>query len=194
MEDAKNVMRRAFLAKRRALPADFIREKSALIAARLMLLPQFAEAEVVMCYSAMRDEVQTYGIIKRALKEGKKVCIPYIRGAGLMDAAQVKDMADLTEGTFGILTVRQDRLRAVDPADISAVVLPGVAFGRRGERLGMGAGFYDRFLPKARRAAFLAPAFSCQIGEGIPVMPYDCFADFIITEDEIIHCKGAVAK
>lgn len=183
-------MRQALLKERRALTNNLIQDKSNVIFDKLIALPQYIEAQVIMCYAAMNDEVQTYEIIKHAMAMKKKVCIPYIGDQkGIMNAVLVEKIQDLVRGKFGILTVGGDDRRIVEPAQIDAIILPGVAFGRRGERLGMGAGFYDRFLPKTRKAALLGIAFSCQVSEKIPIMPYDYFVDYVITEDEIINCK-----
>ena len=69
--------------------------------------------------------------------------------------------------------------------EIDCVIVPGVAFGPDGMRLGMGGGYYDSFLPKAARAVRIAAAFQCQITGEIPKLPHDCGVDWIVTEQGV---------
>ena len=79
-----------------------------------------------------------------------------------------------------------------DPIDSSAldlVLVPGLAFDRRGWRVGFGAGLYDRFLFGVR-APRVALAFSLQLVDSLPVEPHDEPVDWIVTEGETIACRA----
>ena len=160
------------------------------IEARLMSLDVCREAGTVFAFAAMSDEVQLYSFMEKALAEGKRVAVPLIVGKGVMEAVRVRALSDLAPGAFDIPTVREDRREIVDPKSFDCVLVPGAAFSRTGARLGLGAGFYDRFLSeKAPQAQRIAVAFSCQLMEDIPVEAHDVKMQWIVTEKERIVCR-----
>lgn len=187
----KKELRRDFLKKRRSLSSREAEEKGRLALAHLLHFLPYRRADVVMCYAAMKDEVQTRQIMEQTLALQKNLCIPYVRdkAAGWMDATAVGCMEDLTRGAFDILTVRAEWRVLVEPQSIALILIPGVAFDFAGHRLGMGAGFYDRFLSRAQHAVKVGLAFACQMAEKVPFMPHDCPMDYVITEEGIINCK-----
>lgn len=199
MEDAlsleKRVLRKRILIARRSLSRDEIRRQSESIARYILRFGPYQKAKVVLCYAAMQDEVQTHVLIQHALAQGKQVALPYVRTkAGLMDAALIRSMNDLSCGAYGIMTAKEEALQLLEPAQINLVLLPGVAFDLRGRRLGMGAGFYDRFLVKAKQAVLLGMALSCQMVDAVPAMAYDVSAKYIATENGVIDCIGAAEE
>lgn len=96
-------------------------------------------------------------------------------------------MDNLTEGIYGIRTVKAAVRRIVDPKSIDLILVPGVAFSPSGNRLGMGGGFYDAFLPRAPKAFRLALAYQCQIFPAIPVGDNDVGVDMVLTESGILQ-------
>lgn len=78
---------------------------------------------------------------------------------------------------------------AVSPGEMAGILVPGLAFDRRGGRLGRGRGFYDRALT-GYGGMKVGIAFSCQILDGIPLEDWDLEMDAIITERSVISCKG----
>ena len=185
----KKEMRRRMLTARRQLSAAERDQYSGQIVQRLTARTEYQKAACVFCYAAMTDEVQTQAILKQMLTDGKTGCLPLITGKGVMEAVELPSMDALVTGEYGILTVRPEQRHLVDPARIDCVLVPGAAFARDGARLGMGGGYYDRFLPRAVRAQRLALAFSCQLTENIPMQERDCRVDAILTENEWIDCK-----
>ena len=178
----KRDLRRRMLACRRALSVEERSSRSAAITERLLSLDAVQKARTVFAYAAMEDEVQTEPLIASLLDRGKRVAIPLVIGKRSMEAALVPSMDALETGAYGILTVRAERREFLPPQEIDCVIVPGVAFGLNGSRLGMGGGYYDAFLPGAERAVRVAAAFQCQISEDIPSLPYDCGVDWIVTE------------
>jgi 5-formyltetrahydrofolate cyclo-ligase len=79
----------------------------------------------------------------------------------------------------------------VDTGDLEILVIPGVVFGIGGERIGMGAGFYDRFLVQAKGALRAGFAFDFQVlGEPIPQNPWDARMDVIVTDQRLIEVEA----
>jgi 5-formyltetrahydrofolate cyclo-ligase len=74
----------------------------------------------------------------------------------------------------------------VSREEIDAVLIPAVAFDRRGYRVGYGGGYYDRFLPQVPRAARIGAVFACQIVPEVPIDRYDVQVERITTEEGII--------
>ena len=136
----------------------------------------------------MDDEVQLYALMEYCLLREKTVCLPLITGPGTMEAARLTNMDALVPGKFGIKTIDPAQ-GIISPSIIDLIVVPGAAFDNKGRRLGLGAGFYDRFMaeraPQARRIAL---AFDCQLTDRVPTEPHDQIVDWIITESRVIEC------
>ena len=79
----------------------------------------------------------------------------------------------------------------VQPDELDVIMVPGVAFDRRGGRTGHGKGYYDKLLEHARRdTPLVALAFECQLFPEIPVQPHDVFMDMVITESAVYPGRG----
>ena len=185
LDGQKRALRKRMLAARRALSADERAAYSSTITEQLLSHQALTEAKTIFAYAATEDEVQTETLLSRLIGMGKRVAIPWITGKRMMEAALVPSMDELETGAYGILTVREERREILPPEEFDCVIVPGVAFGMDGTRLGMGGGYYDAFLPKAARAVKVAAAFQCQITEDIPKLPYDCGVDWIVTEQGV---------
>ncbi|MBP2649537.1 MAG: yqgN [Firmicutes bacterium] len=167
----KQRLRRELLAKRRALAEDFVAEASRRIALSMLEWPVYQKAKTVMAYLAMPDEPCTNAIIDDALERGKQVCVPFMRQEyGFMDAARINGLDDLVVGRLNLKMPNPATCKLVRPDSIDLVIAPGVAFDVHGNRLGMGAGYYDRFLAKMPNVYRLGLAWSFQI---LPIVPYD---------------------
>ena len=188
--EVKRLLRQEVLARRRSLSAEENKAFSEKIAARLLALDAYRKARTIFAFASMADEVQLYGFIESALAAGKSIAVPLVTGKGSMEAVRVRTLADLVPGDFGILTVRAAGRVLLPPESLDLVLVPGAAFSREGARLGLGAGFYDRFLSERAPAAHrIAVAFSCQITATVPVEPHDMMMQQIVTEKEIIRCR-----
>ena len=161
---------------------------SAAIAERVLGLEEFRSAKTVMVFLPMADEVDTWEIARRALAAGKGVCAPKVVGkTGVMEARVVEDLErDVEPGVWGIPEpVREEQVAA---GEIDFVLVPGLAFDRRGGRLGRGAGYYDRFLSKEGfRGYRCAVGFACQVEEEVPMGEWDVRVECVVTEEEVIR-------
>ena len=178
----KNRLRREMLQKRRQLSEEQRERLSRKILEHLYRELVYARSKTVMAYMSMPDEVQIGPLLEDCLRKGKRPAIPLIVGKGQMEAVLVPSMESLTEGAYGILTVREELRRIVPPEQIDCVIVPGAAFSGTGERLGLGGGFYDRFLRRCPNAHRIALAFSFQLVEKLPTEQHDIKVDQIITE------------
>lgn len=189
---SKQALRTELLAKRRLLDKKNIITQSNEMAKRLYLWPFYTQAQVVMLFLSMPDEPQMLTMIEHALGQGKIVCVPYMRKEyGVMDAAIIDGIDGLVRGQFNLLVPDPANLTIIDPARIDLMVVPAVAYDGAGNRLGMGAGYYDRFIPQALQAVRIGAIWSSHIVECIPVSQYDQPVQYLLTEDGIIDCDIA---
>ncbi|HEO64151.1 MAG TPA: 5-formyltetrahydrofolate cyclo-ligase, partial [Candidatus Omnitrophica bacterium] len=119
-------------------------------------------------------EVDTWTIIKQALETGKKVAVPYVlKGDRFIIPSLIVDKEELIKGPYGVYQPHPDNVRAVDLNQLDIVLVPGIAFDRKGNRLGHGKGYYDRFIKKIPYAYTLGLAYDFQILEALPVSEED---------------------
>ena len=192
VSERKKLVRQEMLQKRKALSAEQRDHASQEILRRLYQEPAYRNAKTVMAYVSMRDEVQLDPLLEDCLRKGKQLAIPLIVGKGEMEAVRVPSLETLVKGAYGILTVREEERQLLSAEQIDCVIVPGAAFSRKGERLGLGGGYYDRFLERCPQAVRMALAFSFQLVEELPVESHDITVDWIITEQEYIKIKERI--
>lgn len=189
----KKSIRREIIQNRLDLSQQEITAKSEAIVERVLSLPAWEQARTVMVYVAFRHEVETAGVITRALEEGKRVAIPVCKKDPLrLIPSELKEYpGDLAPGTWGILEPKEGRFRPLDPHEVDLVLVPGVAFDEMGNRLGYGAGYYDRFLRTLRPDAFTAAlAYELQIRDNVFPEAHDQPVQMVITEQRVIDCAA----
>ncbi len=159
------------------------------IAGRIIALPEFAAARVVLLYVSFASEVGTSTLIDEAFARGKTVGVPYCVGDTL-GLFRLEDIRDLSPGAYDILGPRPGRgvpaARGRRAVVLELIVVPGVAFDVDCRRLGHGKGYYDRLLVQVRPETHLvAPAFQCQVFDEIPVAEYDVPVHQVVTEEKV---------
>lgn len=154
--------------------------KSKLIKDKLLRNKVFKKAKVVMFYIAFGGEVNTEEMIREAIKLGKLICVPILRkDKEIMQPAIFKDHAKLKKGPYGVLEPVTEAL--VDPEELDLIVVPGLAFDKRGSRLGRGKGCYDRFLGTlSDNTPSIGLAFNFQVLPSIPTNSNDVSVKKII--------------
>lgn len=170
-------------------------ELSAAICDKFMALPAYTAAKTVMFYIDVRSEVRTRQALPAALTSGKTIIVPWCNDQGELELFRLASMAELAIGMYKILEPTAD-LRALPekqcrPEDLDLVMVPGVAFDRRGGRMGHGKGYYDKLLQHARPdTPLVALAFECQLFPEVPAAAHDVFMDLIITESAVYTGQG----
>jgi 5-formyltetrahydrofolate cyclo-ligase len=167
-------------------------ELSRQICDTFMALPEYVRADVVMFYVDVRTEVRTRQSLPDALASGKKIVVPYCV-EGELELFHLESMDELSLGMYKILEPRADLReqpgKRVSVLDLDLIMVPGVAFDRRGARMGHGFGYYDKLLEHSRPdTPLVALAFECQLFEEIPTQSHDIFMNKIITEAETYKC------
>jgi 5-formyltetrahydrofolate cyclo-ligase len=169
-------------------------ELSRQIVARCMSLAEYQNAKTVLFYIDVRSEVRTRNDLTTALASGKKIVVPYCVD-GELELFHLENNDELAIGMYKILEPK-DELRSVASKkvavnEIDLVIVPGVAFDRRGGRTGHGKGYYDKMLEHARRdTPLVALAFECQMFDEIPMQEHDVFMDKVVTEKAVYNGLG----
>jgi 5-formyltetrahydrofolate cyclo-ligase len=157
-----------------------------LICERFRSLPQYADAAVLLVYMHIRDEVRTTDLVTGLLQSEKMIVVPYCVGDELR-LFRLTDLADLAKGVMGILEPKQplrtDAEKLVQPGELDLLAVPGLAFDRKGGRIGHGRGYFDRLLQRIRPdATTVGIAFECQLFEQVPMSAHDVPLDMVVTE------------
>lgn len=184
----KKELRKQSLAARFDLPIEERLAKSSRIERLLFDLPEFRAARVVLFYASFRTEVETRGMIRRALDEGKRVVLPKVKGKELA-LYEIRDLdQDVAPGAWEIPEPVNGK--PVDVRSVDIIIMPGAVFDEQGNRLGYGAGFYDRLLA-GYQGATVALAFEVQVVPAVPSAKHDVPVKKIVTEKRVITAHSA---
>ena len=187
----KKEIRKAMTEKRESLSKESVQQKSHAIHQRLIEMSVWKNAMHLMVYLDFRNEVKTTSLIRSFLQQGKHVYIPVTNPKDYsLTVSELKNPElDLRVANFGLLEPKEEALRPTDPKKLDLVIVPGIAFDRDGYRIGFGAGYYDRFLPKLREdTVLISLVFDFQLLPQVPRESHDIAVDWIVAESELIQC------
>ena len=187
--DLKDNLRKEMLQKRKSMETRDVSSFSNKIISAIMELPEFINSKNIMIYLSFNKEVNTYPLARWCLDNGKTVIAPYcIPSKREIVPYKITNLInDLTKSTFGVMEPKHDLLEKANIEDIDLVIVPGVVFDENCNRIGFGAGYYDRFLPRIlKNTPTIGIAYDYQIVDEVPTGEYDVPLDFIITEERII--------
>ncbi len=167
--------------------------------AKLVQLPEYKAAQTVLWYLDCRSELRTRQVLPEALASGKRIIVPYCtvdeRGDNKLGLWWLKALDELVIGKWKILEPPRDRWgdseREIQPELMDLVVVPGVGFGRKGERMGNGQGYYDRLLGSVRPdCPLIGLCYECQLFDNLIVDAHDVYMDKVVTERAIYEGRG----
>ena len=143
------------------------------------LKPLLKEAQIVMAYYSLPDEVCTHQLLDDLVADGKTVVLPHVIDGERMELRRYTGSHDLIEGSFGIMEPVGEPFTDYHLIDVA--LIPGVAFDTDGHRLGRGRGYYDRFLSHLSPLTshlLIGVCFDFQKVASVPVdindIPVDC--------------------
>lgn len=171
----KRELRQAMRRQKHLHPGDDASE----VINRLRKHPRLVNADTLLLYSALPDEVPTQSLIDELVAQGKTVLLPRVVNDTEMELRQYTGMQDLQAGAFGILEPTGKLFTDYEKIDV--VVVPGMAFDKEGHRLGRGKGYYDRFLAKIRNTYKIGLCFPWQLVDNVPTDEHDILMDEIMT-------------
>lgn len=164
-------------------------DKDLKIANMLFSLNLYRQADLILCYASLCDEISTDYIITHSLSLGKRVALPYcLSNNGLMNFYEIKSLSDVAVGTFGVREPVIEKCEPINDFSNSLIIVPALAYDNKGYRLGYGKGYYDRFLQKHSLNS-IGLCYNSFIQKEIPINQYDKSVDFVITENAILDCR-----
>jgi 5-formyltetrahydrofolate cyclo-ligase len=181
----KAQVRKDILGVRLGLSRESLYRKSLSVQRKFLRLDEFKGAGRIALYKSFRSEVLTDDVLATALREGKELFFPKVgRGGKGLDFIKVSGEDDFSAGTFNIAEPKGDE-SLDDLSSLNLMVVPGVAFDVKGNRLGYGKGYYDMTLRRVK-CCIVALAFDFQVVDSIVPEPHDVGVHKIVTEERTI--------
>lgn len=187
-QQEKENLRRSMRRLRAAIPPAERSRLADLIEEALFGVPEVRQARTILLFYSFGTEVATAGMTQRILGSGRRLLLPYLADDGTMEATEVRPGDPLEPTSYG---PREPRTRiAVDPKTVDLVVTPGLAFDRRGNRLGYGGGYYDRYLAHMGGTTLrVGVGFSLQLVDRVPREPGDQRIDLVVTDQGVLDVR-----
>lgn len=157
----------------RALKSQYdLPSLSAEICNKVLALASWQEAGTMLLYYPLPDEVDVRPLIREASERGKRVLLPVVKGEDL-ELRLYEGEDSLRKGAFGIMEPTGETFAEENYDEIQLALVPGMAFDKAGHRLGRGKGYYDRLLPKLKKAKLTGVCFHFQLVDEVPAEPHD---------------------
>ena len=180
IEETKNSLRKEMKEKRHSLPKATKKSHEVNLEKQAINLIEKIGVRIIHIYLSLKDEINTQGIIEYCWKKNIKVIVPETLDAGELRHLEYRQKDDLTTGVFNCQWPKSGREYQ---GKFDLIICPGLAFTARGERLGYGGGYYDRFLNQQPSAQKIALAYSFQMKESIPHDKNDCRLNKILVAE-----------
>lgn len=147
----------------------------------------FKNCSSLFAYIDVRNEVRTRPLIDYCLKTGKPVFVPVTRDKGMF-FTRLLDFSHLKDGAYGI--PEPENPVPAEPDEQALFVIPGVGFDKSGNRVGYGAGYYDKYLSRRKPFHLLGICFEIQLVDILPAEEKDIRMDSVLTEKRWITGTG----
>ena len=173
----KKALRKEIREKKRAMTEEEIVSRSEKLGELFTSTEAYRNAKSVYGYLPYNQEVRTVPILQKALSDGKRVAVPKVYG-DTMRFLWLEDLSRVEKSEMGIPEPIADEPVADDPTAL--VLMPGVAFTKKGERIGYGGGYYDRFLAAEPNHPTVALCYEFQMVEDLPTEEFDIPVDTVL--------------
>ena len=188
-DELKAELRKAALARRDALAPAERQAAAEAVATRAFPLP-IAPGAIVSGFSPLKSEINPLPLLRKLAAAGARLALPVVAGRGKPLIMRTYAFGQpLSAGVWGIREPREDAPE-VEP-DI--LIVPLIAFDRRGNRIGYGAGYYDLTIDRLRGLKAITAvgiAYAAQEVAQVPTTARDARLDLVLTERETIDCRG----
>ena len=173
----KKALRREIREQKRAMTEEEIVSRSEKLGQLFAQSEAYRNAKTIYGYLPYNQEVRTVPMLEQALREGKRVAVPKIYG-DTMKFLYLDDLSRVEKNEMGIPEPVADTPVADDRTAL--VLMPGLAFTKRGDRMGYGGGFYDRFLAEEPDHPTLALCYDFQMVDSLPTEEFDIPVDTVL--------------
>lgn len=195
MYESKTALRVALLSQRNSLSTEKADSWSRSIQARLLETPLYQSASAIALYSSVQNEAATEKIRDHSLRSGKRVVYPRLVPNRSLEFVEIESATELVCGKLGIAEPVGDKVLSYSGELDLLLIVPGVAFDPKGNRLGRGQAWYDRVIRQwGSRATPVGLAYEFQIIDRVPVDPWDEKVLFISTQERFIDCQRMPGK
>lgn len=182
-------MRLAFKARRQAMSESECEMRAKALCKHISESDAYQKARSIMAYLAMPKEANLDALVTQALADGKAVYVPVCVSKTEMIAARLTRLDDVKTGVLHI-RIPNEPYETAAPNELDLILVPGVAFDTKGGRMGMGAGYYDRFLAKVPEERLLGVAWETQVvQDSIPMETHDKRLSGLITDERVLRFK-----
>ena len=172
----KSRMRELLSQKRRMLTVEMVRESSDQVVALIEQLPAFQAAQTVLIYYPTRNEIDVLSLIKK-YKRTKTFLFPVVKGRS-MDACPYEGNEKMHRGKYNI----PEPTTAPYAGKIDLTIVPGLAFDAKGNRLGRGGGYYDRFISATKSQSLLVGVgYDFQMVDSVPTNLFDKHMNYVVS-------------
>lgn len=170
---------------RLSMPEEEKKRADSKITERLLNMWSYRDASLILIYVSTAIEVDTRGIISKALEAGKRVAVPLCDAKNrTMSFRYINSFSQLEEGYFGVLEPNPEECEEVSDYSAALCIVPALMFDSNGCRLGYGKGFYDRFLSSFGGES-IGLCYSAGFTESLPRGKYDRKINLFVTESRI---------
>ena len=173
----KKALRAEIREKKRAMTEEEIVSRSARLGELFLASDAYKNAKTVYGYLPYNQEVRTIPMLQQALNDGKRVAVPKVMG-DTMVFIYMDNLTRVEKSSYGIPEPIDDGPVADD--EEALVLMPGLAFTQKGDRMGYGGGFYDKFLAAEPNHPTLALCYDFQMVEKLPTEEYDIPVDTVL--------------
>ncbi len=184
--DDKASLRRTMRERLAAIEPVEIARRSAQVMERLHLLDELARAQAVCAYLACPHEPDLDPLLGDLMVRGRTVCVPIVDWQSRqMEPGVMTSLRDARCRRHGVREAPPSAPR-MSPEALDLVIVPGLAFDERGNRLGRGGGFYDRFLSRVHpQTPVVGVCFECQVVHSVPTDRHDRPVDCVVTDRRV---------
>jgi 5-formyltetrahydrofolate cyclo-ligase len=185
---AKLALRDQLLTARKRLPLSVLGERARALADHLLAAPEIRQAATIAAYVSVSSEPGTGPLLDALTHAGKRVILPLVQPDKDLDWAEYAGPDALHSARFGLLepngpALGLDAIRGAD-----AILVPGLAVGSNGMRLGRGAGCYDRVLDRVTPGTFVCLLLNSEeVIADVPHEDHDRAVGAVATEDGIVR-------
>ena len=198
----RTICRKQYIALRRQMPQKEVISKSTAICEKVLGSTAYKQAQVILAYYPLGNEVNCLPVLEDALKDGKQVMLPRTKEDCRMDFYEISSFSDVEEGNFHVMEPKaycrkyepegfaiRDGVSIQDAVQKESLVLvPGVVFDYEGNRYGYGKGYYDRYFSRFPQLRRMALAYAEQMSdERLECLKTDVKMHAIVTEHTIIQ-------
>ena len=176
--------------RRKAMDPKTIDAASKEIFRHLLNSELWQESRVIHTFLPQNTEPNTFPLVQESLRTQRRVQVPKVAGPSHLTHHWLDDIKLLKKSSWGIPEIQDSADSEADLSEIDLVLVPGLAFSRKGARLGQGRGYYDRFLSQLNGTTTLGVGFDWQLLEDIPEELHDIQLDGVVKESQLLWPLG----